>query len=935
MPADPASEACFGANEVRALQSGELHPERREKLLRHAALCEPCRKQLAEAGLGKTNANTLGAIAGANTGGFQTAAAPSASTPSATHRTPNREHDSPADSPAPIESPASHGRSTPVHLAPTVDAPSSPAAGRDDRMYPFLDPPERQGELGRLGGYRILRVLGQGGMGIVFEASDDLLGRRVAIKVLRQEETDESHTRRFLQEARLAASLPHDRIVTIHQVGQQPCPYIVMELLEGETLDDRLTREGRLPLAETLRISREVAEGLEVAHAKRLVHRDIKPANVFLENAQGGPTGGRVKVLDFGVARPIVSSENLTMQGRVVGTPGYMSPEQACGFSADGRSDLFALGCLMYAMLDGATPFDRTSDIATLHAVVRDEPPSIREKHPDVPAAVAKLVDSLLAKSPLDRPADARSVVEAIELIERQAGPAPAGRQNSPRSHMRMAWSRKKKFGWSAASGVATIALALLVGLWYQWHDFKSTVAGSSADPTGVPGEPVVLAPAEGGAASGTPANPTPAASVPGASTFAGPSSTGPTAAAPKPGLPPIKIGILLSLSGVMRASERPLLDAMLLAVEEINAAGGLLGGRAVEPLWRDGQSRDAKFAAEAQDLVEHEQVVTLFGCWRSPSRKMVEAVCRAHDNLLVFPLTYEGLEESPYVIYMGGAPNQQLLPAAKFAYAHLGKRKFFLVGAEGIYSHASHEILRDELTSLGGEVVGDEHVSLGSTHFMPVAERIKATGADCVMCTVSGSGNFALFHCLDAAGITMPQVAVISFRLTEDDLRGLAQEHIVGAYAAWSYFQSGSIEANQQFIRRFRDRYGPDRVVNDPMEAAYNGVRLWAEAVTAARSDKTPEIRRAFVAQRREAPEGLVTLSASNRHAARLALIGQVDESLEFDVVWNSPKPIPPEPFPSSRTRAQWEAWLEQFESRKFPAESADDPNPRESLAP
>ncbi len=381
----------------------------------------------------------------------------------------------------------------------------------------------------------------------------------------------------------------------------------------------------------------------------------------------------------------------------------------------------------------------------------------------------------------------------------------------------------------------------------------------------------------------------------------------------PAVALPPIKVGILHSFSGPMGASERPVADAFQFAIDEINAAGGLLGGRQIEPITRDGKSYADIFAQQAEELISKEQVVTLFGVWRSSCRKSVAEVCQAHDHLLVFPKADEGLEQSPHVIYMGGAPNQQTTPAVKWAYADLGKRKFFLVGTEGLFSRGSHEIIKDEVAALGASVVGEEYCPVGDAFFAPVVTKIKESGADVVLNTVSGSGNIALFRALAKADLKPDVMPVISYDLTEEELRTLSEsaDMLAGNYASWSYFQSLPEKANQEFIQRFRKRFGPTRIVNDPMAAAYAGMHLWALGVEAAKSDRPADIRRAMIRQRFEAPEGLVTIDPTTQRAVRMARIGQIGNDLEFDVVWMSPKPIAPVVFPPTRSRQKWEEFL------------------------
>ncbi len=230
----------------------------------------------------------------------------------------------------------------------------APDGGHTSLLTEFLAPPQAAGELGRLGGFRILKILGHGGMGVVFQGEDPRLGRQVAIKALLPHLAGStSSQQRFLREARAAATLEHDHIVPILQVGEERgAPFIVMPLLKGESLEDRLRRDAALPLPEVLRIGRETAEGLAAAHEKKLIHRDIKPANLWLEAPRG-----RVKILDFGLARPVAQESCLTQHGAVIGTPAYMAPEQGGGQAVDTRCDLFSLGVVLYRLCTGQLPF--------------------------------------------------------------------------------------------------------------------------------------------------------------------------------------------------------------------------------------------------------------------------------------------------------------------------------------------------------------------------------------------------------------------------------------------------------------------------------------------------------------------------------------------------------------------------------------------------
>jgi hypothetical protein len=271
--------------------------------------------------------------------------------------------------------------------------------------------------MGRLGPYRIVRLLGTGGMGVVFEAEDVALQRRVALKVIRPSLAVSPNARhRFLREARVTAALAHDHIVAIYQVGEdRGVLFLAMPLLKGETLEDRLQREGKPPLAEVLRIGRETAEGLAAAHEARLIHRDIKPRNIWLEERSG-----RVKLLDFGLAQPADDTGRLTGSGLVVGTPAYMAPEQAQGEPLDPRCDLFSLGCVLYRLCTGELPFRGSTVMQVLRALELEPPVPPRDLNPDVPPALADLVVRLLAKDRAQRPASARAVADALEAVRRE-----------------------------------------------------------------------------------------------------------------------------------------------------------------------------------------------------------------------------------------------------------------------------------------------------------------------------------------------------------------------------------------------------------------------------------------------------------------------------------------------------------------------------------
>lgn len=282
----------------------------------------------------------------------------------------------------------------------------------------FLSPASGPDEIGWLAHYQVKRVLGQGGMGVVFEAFDTRLHRPVALKVMKPEiAQDDLAKQRFLREARGTAALKSDNVVTIHDVGQaNDVPFLSMEFLKGEPLDAWLARRGRPTLEEALRIGAGVARGLAAAHQLGLIHRDIKPSNIWVELPQE-----RAKILDFGLARVEKEASNLTNSGVILGTPAYMAPEQAEHARVDARSDLFSLGCVLYELTTGLQAFSGASTMAVLMAVATKDPTPPAQLYPDTPPALSRLVMHLLAKNPADRPASAQEVVDRLEAIAAEA----------------------------------------------------------------------------------------------------------------------------------------------------------------------------------------------------------------------------------------------------------------------------------------------------------------------------------------------------------------------------------------------------------------------------------------------------------------------------------------------------------------------------------
>ena len=296
------------------------------------------------------------------------------------------------------------------------DTPSSAGSDRTlTTLLPNLTPTSREGFLGKLGGIEIRRVIGRGGMGVVFEGLDPELNRPVAVKVLSPHLlADDEARERFHREAQAAAALAHEHVVAIHAIDRTAdgMPYLVLQYVAGESLADRLWRDKRLPPDEVARIGAEIARGLAAAHAQGLVHRDIKPANVLLERGTG-----RVLVTDFGLAK-VVGGETITGIGVLAGTPAFMSPEQAAGEDVDSRSDLFSLGALLYTAASGRLPFSGDSPYVVLNRIRTDPPKPLADLDPTLPVWLRAVIHRLLEKDPARR---IQTATEVAELLERQA----------------------------------------------------------------------------------------------------------------------------------------------------------------------------------------------------------------------------------------------------------------------------------------------------------------------------------------------------------------------------------------------------------------------------------------------------------------------------------------------------------------------------------
>jgi urea transport system substrate-binding protein len=371
----------------------------------------------------------------------------------------------------------------------------------------------------------------------------------------------------------------------------------------------------------------------------------------------------------------------------------------------------------------------------------------------------------------------------------------------------------------------------------------------------------------------------------------------------------PIRIGILHSLSGTMAVSERTVAEATLFAVDELNRAGGVLG-RPVHPIVIDGRSDWPTFARAAEHLITRDHVSAVFGCWTSACRKTVKPIFEKYDSVLFYPVQYEGLEESPNIVYTGAAPNQQIIPAVKWSMDTLGRR-FFLVGSDYVFPRTANRIIEAQVAALRGEIVGEAYAPLGAQDFTAIVARILAARPDVILNTINGDSNLGFYRALRAAGITPARIPVMSFSIAETEVRAIGPALIAGDYLARNYFQSVDTPENRAFLARFQAAH-PGVVFTAPMEAAYFGVMMWAKAVEEAGSTDFRDFRATLRGQSMAAPGGIVYIDPATQHTWRTVRIGRVRPDGAIAILWDSQGPVRPVPFPTFLTRPEWLAFLD-----------------------
>ncbi|MEI8020401.1 MAG: transporter substrate-binding protein [Schlesneria sp.] len=364
-----------------------------------------------------------------------------------------------------------------------------------------------------------------------------------------------------------------------------------------------------------------------------------------------------------------------------------------------------------------------------------------------------------------------------------------------------------------------------------------------------------------------------------------------------------VKVGILHSQTGLAAMSEIALRDIELMAIEDINAAGGILGAQ-IDPIVEDGASRATTvFPKRAKTLLSENKVAVVFGCGSSASRKSVLPVFEESNGLLFYPVSYEGNESSRNIIYTGSTPNQQILPAIDWLLSEAGgsRKRIFLVGSDVVRQRTENLIIKKYLQDKSILVVGETYIPLSQKE-TGIARNIEKASPDAILSTLHGDSNLSFYNEWAAAGVTADQVPVVSTNVGEDELRRMRSDNVNGHFSARSYFQSLNTDANKKFINRFQQEHGYDRITDESIEAAYSSVYLWKAAVEKAESFDVDKVREALRSGIKfDGPGGELRIDPKTQHAYKRFRLGRVGKSRQFEIVYQSEESIAPDPYPQS----------------------------------
>ncbi|MFI6867921.1 urea ABC transporter substrate-binding protein [Nocardia sp. NPDC050406] len=357
-----------------------------------------------------------------------------------------------------------------------------------------------------------------------------------------------------------------------------------------------------------------------------------------------------------------------------------------------------------------------------------------------------------------------------------------------------------------------------------------------------------------------------------------------------------IKIGSLHSMTGTMAISEVTVANSTKLAVDQINAAGGVLGKK-IELVLEDGASDPKTFAEKAEKLISSDCVAAVFGGWTSSSRKAMKPKFESLNSLLYYPVQYEGLEDSKNIFYTGATTNQQIIPALDYL-KQKGITSLYLVGSDYVFPQTANREIKAWASANGMEIKGEDYAPLGSTDFSTIVNKVRNAKAGAVFNTLNGDSNVAFFREYANAGLNVATMPVVSVSIAEEEVAGIGVQNILGQLTAWNYYQTVDSPANKSFVEAYKAAFGASKPTSDPMEAAYTSVYLWKNTVEKAKSFAVADIQAAADGVSFDAPEGTVTIDGSNHHITKTARIGEIRADGLIYTVWDSGKPVSPDPY-------------------------------------
>jgi len=361
-----------------------------------------------------------------------------------------------------------------------------------------------------------------------------------------------------------------------------------------------------------------------------------------------------------------------------------------------------------------------------------------------------------------------------------------------------------------------------------------------------------------------------------------------------------VKVGILYSATGSMAISEGAVKDAEVLAINEINEKGGVLG-KQIEYVAEDGASEPSTFATKAEKLIDQDKVATVFGCWTSASRKAVKPVFEEYGSLLWYPVQYEGMEASSNIVYTGAAPNQQIVPAIDYLIEQ-GYKNFFLLGSDYVFPRTANMIINAQCKAKSVTVVGEEYAQMDQTDFSSIISKIEAAKPDVIINTLNGTGNLSFFKQMNEKNYTAEDYMTMSFSIAEEEVKTIGADILKNHMVSWNYYMTTDTPENTKFVQAYKDAYGAEHVTSDPAEAAYDAVYLWKAAVEKAGSFDAAEVIKAVEGGgiTFAAPEGTVELDGENHHLLKPVRIGVINAEGNITTVKET-EPVKPDPYLAS----------------------------------